>query len=272
MQVIKRKKALCYNARFKFNSLAMARQWGLIMAKIQNASASVKAQKITVNTVFGKFPKIDCGNLKVTDRATFSFIAGQLAVNDKTAVKLALNASGKEAVTIASLTRAFYSIYNFYQKKLKMELIECVGAEADNFYTVLISKTKEEAPIDTRKPEQKEIKLEASSKRAKKAQERKAQKAQAVADKAEDDIKASAKIADEASAKKTEAVKALNEARAKNDAQAIKKAEALVTVEASREYIARISAIMRKKIPDIEASIIDIIARDIYNYSRTFKF
>jgi hypothetical protein len=247
-------------------------QGAIIMAKIQNASASVKAQKITVETVFGKFPKIDCGNLKVADRATFSFIAGQLAVNDKTAVKLALNASGKEAVTIASLTRAFYSIYNFYQKKLKIELIECVGAEADNFYTVLISKTKEETPIETRKAEIKEVKLEASSKRAKKAQERKAQKAQEVANQAEEDVKNSAKIADEASAKKEEAKKQLEEAIKKNDTQAIKKAQALVTVEASKEYIARVSAIIRKKIPDVEASLVDTIARDIYNYSRAFKF
>ena len=199
-------------------------QGAMIMAKIQNASASVKNAQVTIDSVFGKFPKIDTGNLKVVDRATFSFIAGQLAVNDKTAVKLALNESGKEAVSIQSLTRAFYSIYNFYQKKLKIELIKCVGAEADSFYTVLISKTKEEFALPTRKAEAQEIKLEASSKRA------------------------------------------------KNDTQAFKKAEALITVEASKEYIARISAIMRKKIPDIEASIIDTIARDIYNYSRTFKF
>lgn len=242
------------------------------MTTTKNASASVKKAQVSIDTVFGKFPKIDTGNLKVVDRATFSFIAGQLAVADKTAVKLALNESGKEAVSIQSLTRAFYSIYNFYQKKLKIELIKCVGAEADSFYTVLISKTKEEFALPTRKAEAKEIKLEASSKRAKKAQERKAQKAQEVANQAEEDVKNSAKIADEASAKKAEAVKALEQARAKNDAQAIKKAEALVTVEASKEYIARISAIMRKKIPDIEASIIDTIARDIYNYSRTFKF
>lgn len=243
------------------------------MTTTKNASASVKkAQNVTVVEIFGKFPKIDTGNLKVIDRATFSFIAGQLAVNDKTVVKLALNEQGKETVSIQSLTRAFYAIWLFYQKKLKIELVKCVGAEADSFYTVLISKTKEEFALPTRKAEAKEIKLEASSKRAKKAQERKAQKAQEIANQAEEDVKNSAKIADEASAKKAEAVKALNEARAKNDAQAIKKAEALVTVEASKEYIARISAIMRKKIPDIEASIIDIIARDIYNYSRTFKF
>jgi hypothetical protein len=243
------------------------------MAKIQNASASVKkAQNVSVAEIFGKFPKIDTGNLKVVDRATFSFIAGQLAVNDKTVVKLALNEQGKETVSIQSLTRAFYAIWLFYQKKLKIELVKCVGAEADSFYTVLISKTKEEFALPTRKAETKEVKLEASSKRAKKAQAKKEAKAQEIADKAEDDIKASAKIADEASAKKAEAVKALNEARAKNDAQAIKKAEALVTVEASKEYIARVSAIIRKKIPDIEASIIDIIARDIYNYSRAFKF
>lgn len=238
----------------------------------KNASASVKAQKITVATVFGKFPKIDCGNLKLTDRAAFSFIAGQLAVNDKTAVKLALNASGKEAVSIASLTRAFYSIYNFYQKKLKIELIECVGAEADNFYTVLISKTKEETPLETRKAEAKEVKLEASSKRKARAEAKKAEKAEAVASQAEADIKASAKIADSASAKKAEAEKQLAEAQKKNDAQAIKKAQAVITVEASKEYMARVSAIIRKKIPDVEAQLVDIIAQDIYNYSRAFKF
>lgn len=231
-----------------------------------------KAQNVSVLEIFGKFPKIETGNLKVVDRATFSFICGQLAVNEKTAVKLALNAQGKETISIQSLTRAFYAIWLFYQKKLRLELVKCIGAEADSFYTVLISKTKEEVALSTRKAEAKEIKLEASTKRAKKAQERKEQKAQEVADKAEDEIKASVKTADEASAKKAQAVKALEEARAKNDAQAIKKAEALITVEASKEYIARVSAIIRKKLPDIEAQLIDVIAQDIYNYSRAFKF
>lgn len=243
------------------------------MAKIQNASASVKkAQNVSVSEVFGKFPKIDTGNLKIVDRATFSFIAGQLAVNDKTVVKLALNEQGKETVSIQSLTRAFYAIWLFYQKKLKIELVKCVGAEADSFYTVLISKTKEEAPLETRKAEAKEVKLEASSKRKARAEAKKAEKAEAVANQAEADIKASAKIADSASAKKAEAEKQLAEAQKKNDAQAIKKAQAVITVEASKEYMARVSAIIRKKIPDVEASLIDTIARDIYNYSRAFKF
>lgn len=243
------------------------------MTTTKNASASVKkAQNVSVAEIFGKFPKIDTGNLKVVDRATFSFIAGQLAVNDKTVVKLALNEQGKETVSIQSLTRAFYAIWLFYQKKLKIELVKCVGAEADSFYTVLISKTKEEFALSTRKAEAKEIKLEASSKRAKKAQERKAQKAQEVANQAEEDVKNSAKIADSASAKKEEAKKQLEEAIKKNDTQAIKKAQAVITVEASKEYIARVSAIIRKKVPDVEASLVDTIAQDIYNYSRAFKF
>jgi hypothetical protein len=243
------------------------------MAKIQSASASVKkAQNVSVAEIFGKFPKIDTGNLKVVDRATFSFIAGQLAVNDKTVVKLALNEQGKETVSIQSLTRAFYAIWLFYQKKLKIELVKCVGAEADSFYTVLISKTKDEAPLETRKADAKEVKLEASSKRKARAEAKKAEKAEAVASQAEADIKASAKIADSASAKKEEAKKQLEEAIKKNDTQAIKKAQAVITVEASKEYMARVSAIIRKKIPDIEASLVDIIAQDIYNYSRAFKF
>lgn len=142
--------------------------------------SNVKTEKkfLSVAEVFGKFPKITCDIMRANDLPSYSAIVGALAKDNRASIDipLALNPSGKELFNIGKITRVFYAVSQFYDSKVKIDIIENTGLNGDSYFTIHLERVVGIIELQTRKPDKMECKQESSRKRAEKAQENKTKK------------------------------------------------------------------------------------------------
>lgn len=93
---------------------------------------------LSVAEVFGKFPKITCDVMRANDLSSYSAIVGALAKDNRASIDipLALNPSGKELFNIGKITRVFYAVSQFYDSKVKIDIVENTGLNGDAYFAI----------------------------------------------------------------------------------------------------------------------------------------
>jgi RNA polymerase-interacting CarD/CdnL/TRCF family regulator len=149
------------------------------MSTQKNTKAlAIEKPFLSVAEVFGKFPKITCDIMRANDLPSFSAIVGALAKEYCASIDipLALNPSGKELFNIGKITRVFYAVSQFYDSKVKIDIVENTGLNGDAYFTIHVARVSDTVKLPTREPDKCEIKQESSKKRVEKAQENKQKK------------------------------------------------------------------------------------------------
>lgn len=133
---------------------------------------------LSVAEVFGKFPKITCDIMRSNDLPSYSAIVGALAKDNRASIDipLALNPSGKELFNIGKITRVFYAVSQFYDSKVKIDIVENTGLNGDAYFTIHVARVSEVVNLPTRQSDKTECKQESSKKRTERAQENKTKK------------------------------------------------------------------------------------------------
>ena len=156
---------------------------------------STEKKFLTVAEVFGKFPKIDCGVMKSTDLPSYSAIVGALAKDNRASIDipLALTPNGKELFNVGKITRVFWAVSEFYEKKIQLAIDEKTGLNGDSYFVIHVSRVPAIVKLPTREPDKCEIKQESSKKRAEKASENKLKKENEITAQVEERAQAVAK-------------------------------------------------------------------------------
>ena len=252
------------------------------MAKIQNASASVKkaqekkpvAKKQVTKTSAEKKPVLEFkaiaeNDLKIQDKRFLSCVIGQFALANRYELPLAVNASddGKavQSFALVNVERSYFALYQKMQGKIKISL-EKRDAQEGVFYVVIIEKTtKKQAVKFSNDVKASDIKLPASSKRAKIAKQKKIdKKAQALENRADElaelanTAKKQAELATVARDKRAQAIK-------QGDG---KKATALLadeTASAKLAMLANIKSTIIQVLPELSKDLTETLTQKIYS-------
>lgn len=208
-------------------------------------------------------------DLKVADRKFLSCVIGQLAFSDRYELPLTVSRTNDglavQAYSLANVERAFYALHNKFNGKVTIAL-EKREAQEGAFFVIVIAKSAKKCAVKFEgEVKDKDLKLPASSKRAKKAQAKKLDALQEAREKRKDDIAA----LDETAKKQLDLAQATKEKRALALKQGDgKKATALLADETASLKIAlmaQVKACVIKRIPTIDDKTADALANDIYS-------
>ena len=183
----------CRRCRYGLNGNCSAAQYW--RARYEPMEKSNEKQFLTVSGVFGKFPKITCDIMRSNDLPSYSAIVGALAKDNRASIDipLALNPSGKELFNIGKITRVFYAVSQFYDSKVKIDIVENTGLNGDAYFTIHVARVSDVVNLPTRQADKTECKQESSKKRTERAQENKTKKENEVKAQVEEKAQALAK-------------------------------------------------------------------------------
>ena len=232
------------------------------VAKKQVTKTSASAPKM-------EFKAIAENDLKIADKRFVSCVIGQLALNNRFELPLALDKTddGKavQSFGLINVERAFYALYQKMQGKLKIAL-DKRDADSGVFYVVIIEKTaKKTACKFSAEVRESDKKLIASSKRAKIAKQKKIdRKAQALENRADE----LAELANTAK-KQAELVTVARDKRAQAIKQGDgKKAAALLadeTASAKLALLANIKSTIIQVLPELSKDLTETLTQKIYS-------
>lgn len=173
----------CARCAYGLNGNCSAAQYWRARCKTMTTQKNTKDKAIdkpflSVAEVFGKFPKITCDIMRANDLPSYSAIVGALAKDNRASIDipLALNPSGKELFNIGKITRVFYAVSQFYDSKVKIDIVENTGLNGDAYFTIHVARVADIVNLPTRQADKTECKQESSKKRVEKAQENKQKK------------------------------------------------------------------------------------------------
>lgn len=225
------------------------------------------AKKPSVKIPVLELKAIPEDKLKREDKRFLSCVIGQLALTDSYELPLSVSRTddGKavQSYGLENVERAFYSLHSKMKGKVSIKL-ERREAQEGQFFVVIIAKSKKQVTIKfSGAIKDRDLKLPASSKRAKTAQKNKLDKLAEAREKRKDEIA----DLDETAKKQLDIAEASKEKRAKALAQKDgKKAMELLALEQEafkQSKIAQVKAVIIKRIPTIDSRTLDLLTNDI---------